>query len=292
MIILMTARRSVRIVFGYAAAGLLFGSLACASFDGGDDRAPGQGGGSAAVETSTVASLTPEASGRDWSCLDAPQRSPSSNGPERVVFSMQVVDIGTGEPKAGLQARACGLTDIACDQPVVESIASDRDGWFRVPVLAGFTGYLEMTGPGVMSTLIFMSEPFAADSDPGVPALAVSLATVDTLARVLGLTFDPMLGLVALRVFDCQGVPAPGVALSTSGTGIPYYFVGGLPTLDVRSTDPQGLGGFVNSAPGLAQVEVLAPSGDSIAGPRGLVIRPGWLSLIFVRPPRSLARTR
>jgi hypothetical protein len=289
MIRLMTPCRTV---FGCAAAALLSVSSACSSFDGGDDRAPGQGGGSAAMATSRVASLTPEAPGRDWSCLDAPERSPSTTGPERVVFSLQVVDIGTGEAKPGLQVRGCGLTDLACEQPVVEPIASDRDGWFRVPLLAGFTGYLEMTGPGVMSSLIFMSEPFAADSDPSVPALAVSFTTVDALARALGITFDPMLGLVAFRVLDCQGMPAPGVAFSTSGTGTPYYFVGGLPTLNVRSTDAQGLGGFVNSAPGLAQVDVLAPSGESIAGPRGLVIRPGWLSTIFVRPPRSLARAR
>ena len=49
--------------------------------------------------------------------------------------------------------------------------------------------------------------------------------------------------------------------------------------------DSDGLGGFINTPAGLAQVDAVTPDGQSVMGPLSLIVRPGWSTATFMRPP-------
>jgi hypothetical protein len=71
---------------------------------------------------------------------------------------------------------------------------------------------------------------------------------------------------------------------------VPWYFVGGLPSVSVKATGAEGMGGFLNAPVGLAQVDALAPNGASAMGPLSLLVRRGWNTSTFMRPPRAQRR--
>lgn len=273
------------------------GFLACTPFDDGSDELV-QSESSALSQTnqagaSTTTALS-SALGQDWSCLGAaapaPPRRASAAGAARVVYSLQVLDLATLQPSVGTQVRACGLTDLSCERPVAEPIDVGADGWVDVPLFAGFTGYLELTGAGALPGILVLSEPLTRDSTPGYPYFTLSQAALSALGQAVNIAVDPMLGLVSIRVFDCQGVTALGVQLTKVGPGTPWYFIGGLPSAIEQRTGSEGFGGFANAPPGVAQVNALTAEGVSISGELSMMVRPGWGSHAFVSPARGEAR--
>lgn len=203
-----------------------------------------------------------------------------------MVYSLQLLDLATLQPSAGLQVRACGLTDLNCERPVVAPLVVRADGWVDIPLFVGFTGYLEVTGEGVLPGIIVPSDPLTLDSEPGYPYLTLSQLALSALGRAVNIEVDPALGMLSVRAFDCQGVTAPGVQLTKVGPGTPWYFVSGLPSSIERKTDAEGFGGFANAPPGLAQVNALTAEGTSISGELNMMVRPGWLSHTFLHPVR------
>lgn len=275
-----------------AAACLLSGLLACTPFEDGQDEL-GEGlstelGAANPAQASTLA-VTSSTTGADWSCLGAVARTPpaSAVGAVRLVYSLQVLDIATLRPGSGIFVRACGLTDLECEQPLSEPVAVKADGWVDIPLFEGFTGYLEITGPEVLPGVVVLSDPLTEDSAPGYPYLILSAAVLGALGRAVNVPVDPALGLVSIRVFDCQGVTAPGVRLTKLGPGAPWYFVSGLPSSVEQATDSEGFGGFANSPPGLSQVDALTAEGVSVSGALNMMVRPGWVSHSFLHPVRA-----
>ena len=270
---------------------MLAGALACTSFEDGSDTLPEPFEGMEAAETSSLNPLRGEAPpGEDWSCLGtaAPANTAAAQPEIEAVYSVQLVDLGTRQPYLGARVRACGLTDVECTRPVVGPLEGDQNGRFDVPLFAGFTGYLEVTGPDIMSGLLVLPEPLSAGTSPDYPYLTLSVAVLESLGVVLGVPVDPTLGLVSVRALDCNSVAAPGVSLFKAGLGIAWYFVGGLPSVTVGATGSDGLGGYVNTPVGVAQVDARTPDGDSIMGSLSLLVRPGWSTTTFMRPPRAL----
>jgi hypothetical protein len=255
-------------------------ALACSSFDGASDVAPAPGP-AAATSSTTSLSATP---GEDWSCLQnaVSARPVPALGATPFAYRLQLLDLATQRVAAGLAARACGLADVECARPVAGPVLTDEEGWLELPLFEGFTGYLEVWAPGVQSVLLHIAEPLTRDQVPDYPYLVLSIDTVVALGRGLGVELEPTQGMIAIRVFDCQRLLAPGIVFSTPGTGLAYYFVGGLPSVMADETGADGMGGFLNVPTGLAQLEATTPQGASIRGPRSMVIRPGWMSSAFV----------
>lgn len=273
-------------------AAALTGALACSSFEGASDvGAFTSSEGSEASEVSSTASLAPGLPGQDWSCLSGATAAAAApvpaTGAERVVYSLQLLDLATQQVSSDIQARACGLADVECARPVAGPVFANRDGWLDLPLFEGFTGYLEVTGPNVLPGLLHITEPLTAATVPGFPYLTVALDTLEALGRLLGVELELSQGLISLRVFDCQGSLARGVAFSKAGPGVAWYFVGGLPSITVAETGTDGMGGFLNVPSGLTQLDVKGPQGLSLVSPRSMVIRPGWMSSSFVFAPGS-----
>jgi hypothetical protein len=240
-----------------------------------------------ASDTIELTALSSTASSGNWACLQpgtqAAPRPVFSETVDRVVYSVQIVDLSTGQIYPDASVRACGVADINCESPVTDTMSVDAEGWVDVPLFRNFTGYLEVRSEDAVPVLFYLSEPIQ-QSTVEYPLAIVSLASLGPLVQLLGVPFEADSGVLAVRVFDCQGNPADGVSLSTESDGVTWYFVDGLPTRMGSGTGADGLAGIVNVDPGLAVVELAAQNGVSIGGAQSVVIRPGWMSAIFVRP--------
>lgn len=258
------------------AAGVL--ASGCAQFEPGSDM----------LEAETAANL-PRATSAEWACLDAGTSGAApepvvANTVERVVISLQVVDLSSGQTYSDAALRACGITDINCESPILDGLFVDERGWVDIPLFAGFTGYLEITSPTMAPVLFYYVDPLPPRSIVEYPLAVVARASLQPLVQLLGVDFDPNVGVQAFRAFDCTGAPAAGVSFTLEGNAVPWYFAGRLPNGMASATDPEGIGGFVSVQPGLTVIEAMAPDGRSMAGPLNLLTRPGWVSVTFVRP--------
>jgi hypothetical protein len=242
---------------------------------------------------SLVGSLEPGGSTSDWSCVDPGMRvAPRpvfSQTVDRLVYSFQLVDLSNGQLYPDVRVRACGLSDINCENPVTDMLQVDAEGWVDIPLFRNFTGFLEIRSAAAVSTLFYLNDP-VEESTVEYPVGLISIESLGPLVQLLGVQPQANTGIVALRVFDCDGNTASGVSLSTNNAGLPWYFVDGLPSSTSRGTGADGLTGLVNVEPGLAEVDVRAPNGISVDGMQSVVVRPNWLTYGYVRPAAATVR--
>jgi hypothetical protein len=223
----------------------------------------------------------------NWGCLSAtpePATVPVfSETVDRVVYSIQVVDLSTGQIYGDARVRACGVADINCENPVTDRLPVDSEGWVDIPLFRDFTGFLEVTSSEAVPYIFYLNEPLG-QSMVEYPLAIISLASLGPLVELLGVDYQPGTGIIAVRAFDCRGDTARGVELSTENEGIRWYFADGLPTSAGTGTAADGLSGLVNVQPGLAVLDITAPNGVSIGGRQSVVVRPNWLSAVYVKP--------
>jgi hypothetical protein len=232
-------------------------------------------------------SLQPEA-GVDWSCLRAtpgPLRTPGLAGGV-IIYSLRLVDLATDEPYTDATVRACGLTDIQCDVPITPTLMSDGDGWVNVRLTENFAGYLEIQSPRAVPYLFHLpATGLATKAD--FPLAMIAIESFGALLEAFELPFDPALGAIAVRSFDCRGQPAAGVDLASSVAGVPWYFEQGLPTTSRSRTDPSGLGGFVSSAPGVSLLDASLADGRLIES-KSIIVRASWMTAGYLRPAAAI----
>lgn len=270
--------RCVRLGLAFASS-VAFG---CTEFEPGSDTLE--------IVSSQTGSLAPAPTGEDWRCLSRPVQPSSApvfaGSAPRVIYSMQMVDISSGAIYRSIQVRACSLTDVTCTNPLTGFLSVNEQGRVDIPLFQNFTGYLEITGSDIVPQIFYLNEPLQPQTKPEWPLAMVALASLNPLAQLLGLELEPNTGLIAIRIFDCQAHPAPGVSLSTESRGvIPWYVVGGLPSNTQSQTSSEGLAGFMNVPPGLAVFEAASRNDTTLGGRQSLVVRPGWMSSMYLRPP-------
>ncbi|MEY4548080.1 MAG: hypothetical protein RL685_4275 [Pseudomonadota bacterium] len=269
---------------------LCLAALACTEFEAGSDELQGSGGST----DTRLGALTPEV-GRDWSCIGALVQGdtgiarPIANA-ARLVQSLQVLSLAAGSVPPDVTVRACTQQDVGCVNPVTSSLPLNAEGYVDLPLYEGFDGYLEVTGPTIVSALMFYQYPLNASSRRDTTPLGiVEKAVLPMLTQAIGTPQDPGLGLLALRAFDCSNEEAPGVQYVIDRPGVPWYFVAGLPSGVPVETDRSGLGGFLNVAAGTSVVRISLSSGErEIALPKSLLSRPGWMTVLRALPSLSL----
>lgn len=272
--------------------------LACTPFEPGTDELPDPNAASNSTTTSNtntaIDPLTAEM-GRDWSCIgplstDQPVIRPSTNA-ARLVQSLQLLSLAAGTPAIG-NVRACAQRDVNCTNPITPSVPIDAQGWVDLPLYEGFDGYMEITGPDLVSTILFYQDPLSpASRRDFTPVGMVEKQLLPMLTSALGTQQDPQLGLVYLRAFDCKSDPALGVRYSIDKSSVPFYFVSGLPSSAVTETEGSGLGGFINVASGIAVVNATLSSGAKpIALPKTLLVRPNWMTGLRIIPEQPRAQ--
>lgn len=233
--------------------------------------------------------------GMDWSCLsDEDELGPlvaSPLGAPRLVKSLRVLSLATGEILAGVTVRACAQRDIDCAEPLTAAIPTDANGWVDLPLYEGFDGYLEITGDTIVSTALFYADPLESASQADrTPLGLLEKELLPSLSGATGQVQDRNLGLVYLRTFDCQGDAAPGVTFTIDKPAWQWYFVDGLPSSMAEETAADsGLGGFINVPPGIAVVNAVLPGAERpIARPKSVLVRADWMTgLRFIPTPEQ-----
>jgi hypothetical protein len=258
--------------------------LGCTEFEPGSDTLSFTG------NIDPLEPTEPIEKGTDWRCLSQPVVPPSApvfgGGVPRVIYSLQMVDLSSGAIYRSIKVRACPLTDVACANPLTDILTVNEQGRVDVPLFQNFTGYLEITSDELVPQLFYLTEPLQPQTAPEFPLAMVALTNLVPLVQLLNVELQPTSGLIAIRIFDCQGDTAPGVNLATEqNDAVPWYFVGGLPSRTQTRTGPEGLAGFMNVAPGLAVFEATNEDDTLLGGLQSVVVRPGWMSSMYLRPP-------
>lgn len=266
---------------------IALGVVACTAFEPGTDELP-EPESEPALEVA-VAAGQPAGPGPDWGCLGDPEVPPAlvptPAAANRMVLSLQVLSLASGLALPGISVRACAQRDVACGAPLTEDIPVDAQGWLDVPLYEGFDGFLELRGESIVPTLLFHAEPLRPDRQVSdAPLGLVERDLLPALTAAAGSPQEAGRGIVYLRAFDCRGQSAPGVTFSIDRSGVPWYFVGGLPSTTAVETAESGLGGFINVEPGFTVVTASLGQERPIARPTSLIVRAGWLTGVRIIP--------
>ena len=199
--------------------------------------------------------------GSQWYCVGSPPMF-SGTGKPTPLFLTLYDQLSKSTPIADASVVVCSPEDPTCSQ-ILFSGTTGADGGVTVTIPAGglntgATGYIRITGNGLVPELFFwgfpLSEPSLTEAVPTVSKLLESV--VASSAAGLGVPVDTSShAIVALGAVDCQITTAPGVQFSISpsdrdaGTHVFYFSQSSLsPTAD--STDSTGAALIVNVPPG------------------------------------------
>jgi hypothetical protein len=254
--------------------------LVCAALSGCTELAPG----SDTLVQSTEPILPDAGPSSDprWVCLDDLATSGAVSLRPSVELTLSVTDIGTDQPPAGLTARACNKLDVNCTAPVASAPGVAADGALHLTVPQLFNGFVEITSPTSVPTLYFLNRDLQANASEALSV--VNPMSLGALATSGGVSLDPTLGHLLIRVFDCDGEPASGVELTNNVGGQPFIFVDGLPSLGPNVTTRDGLGGYVNVPLGFATLRGRTVSGSRQVAESSVVVRERWFTYGDVEP--------
>ncbi len=253
---------------------------ACTEFEPGDD----------VLQSEDQQLLDGEpAAGEDWGCVD-----PGALGAEdlevvtaadegaRLVQPLQFLTLGRGLVPPNGRVRVCSRADVDCLAPIAEGYELSADGWVNLELRAGFNGYLEVTADGVLPTMVFLGGPLRRARPANYPVALVERQILPGVSGATGTVQNDTSGLLALRVFDCQDTAGAGVSFDQDkeDAGVPWYFVDGLPSSIAQRTGPEGLGGFINTPPGLTVIESKARDGQVITARRSVFVRADWMTAL------------
>lgn len=186
-----------------------------------------------------------------WGCVGSvvwPTPPPVGSTPEKVTAKVSLSNLLTSDVLVGASARVCGKLDPTCEFPLQSDVLSNADGVLAVQVTKFFDGYLEIKYPDMVNTMYYFNPPVDADRVvPFVPL--VPFTAFDVFGRELKMMPRADRGTVIGLTYDCQGVSAEGIELSTDEADeftTAFYMVQGSPRIDATQTDKSGQGGVAN----------------------------------------------
>jgi hypothetical protein len=254
--------------------------LGCTEFAAGTDELPPSQTGIGAV------------TGDVWGCLAANSSSPPvlSDRNRPLVYRGAWIDIGTRAAPPNLRARACGITDPLCSEPLTPFVAADASGVVQLPLFHGFAGYLELLSDVTVPTVAFFPSTLTANTSTvfqePVPRTLVQPGALVGLADVNGIEIEPTAGYVVMFSLDCSGRLTENVefSLNNQDVAVRYYFANNFPSITLETTTPDGIGGFVNVPGGVATVSATLASTGELVRTATLFVRSGWGSSIVLGP--------
>lgn len=261
-----------------AVALVALNSVACTGFEPGDDVLENDG-------QQLLDGDPPE--GEDWRCVssesidatDAALIMPS-DPTMRITQAIQLLNIRGGTVPEGATAHACARADVACEEPLTADYPLSAEGWVNIPLPVGFNGYLEVEAESIMPTMVFLGEPLRRPRPANYPVALVEKVILPGLSGATGTMQNDSTGLLTIRVFDCQGVSASGVSFSQQEQAVEWYYVDGFPSAEATETSSEGLGGFINTPPGVATIATTGRAGQQLASDKLVAVRAGWLTVV------------
>jgi hypothetical protein len=184
---------------------------------------------------------------------------------------------------ADIKADLCGKLDLECSAPA-SNVKTGDDGVVHFDVPSTFDGYVQLTGDGYDSTLMFLP-PTVADINLGTFPLTTMLAT-SVLGGQLGKPLMPGTGRVLTTITGCDMQTVEAVSLSGENMGddaAGFYSISGFPSFSAVSTDSSGFAGFVNVAPGSITLNAQLENGRKV-GRVAIFVRPEYVSVRRIQP--------
>jgi hypothetical protein len=108
----------------------------------------------------------------------------------------------------------------------------------------------------------------------------VQRAILPGVSGATGTVQNDSSGLLVIRVFDCEDISASGVSFSQRQEGVEWYYVDGLPSSLASETGSEGLGGFINTPPGVSTIETSGRSGEALASRKSVAVRADWMTAL------------
>ena len=227
----------------------------------------------------------------EWECITGPRRTVIPQTNRAITIRFAVTDFVDLMSPPGLMGRACNATDVPCDKPVVEGITPDDEGYLVFGGLPhAWRGYLHITAPGYIDSLVFTNRPYTGDEMPEGPTLLTE-TSLRSISEGGGEMLDETKGVVLVAIYDCEGNAAEGVRLvqlDATSEERPFYFEGTLPDRDrdfttistqlTRSMAPLAVGGYSRVDVGYVTMIGMLETGDEI-GRVTVQVRPLTMSI-------------
>lgn len=219
----------------------------------------------------------------EWGCIGKVE--PVAPG-TMIDIELQLLDIITQAPPAGLTIKLCNRYDTPCAAPI-KNATMDAEGWVKVTLPSAVEAYLDVTGAGYMPSIV-MLDPVATSKNP--EHLLVSTAIAESLATTAGVALDPAAAIVNVFMTDCTLAATAGasVTIFPSSTETRFYIISSTTNPNGSQTDSSGNAGFVNVAPGTPTVTgTVGPQGE-VFGELSTLSRAGYLTYQILRPTPTL----
>lgn len=230
----------------------------------------------------------------EWACLSSRQ---PADLPDTVRYRGAVSFVPSNEPVMDVVVRLCETTDDAdgrCSKPVLDPIHSP-DGAIEFEVAGTFNGYIELTSPNAVPTVVELWRPIGRMRV--LPELKMlKPETLSAFAAVMKTAIEPDLGHAMFWIENCSGERAAGgrvevidnddqQAAQLAPSTVGYYAVDGrLPSVSVGETDASGGGGIVNLPPFFWTFEGLVAADSRRITRFAARIRAGQITTFVVEP--------
>jgi hypothetical protein len=202
-----------------------------------------------------------------------------------VDVTINLKDLITYQPVAGVAARLCRKLDTKCEQPILDGRQSDALGKLVLQTPLGFDGFAELTSPGALTGLYFFYPPVTEPREvPLVPILPMS--ELSTFAQLVGAEILQGRGHLVIGTYDCTHAPAASISFSSAeadSQSLPFYLIKGVPSSKANATDSSGYGGIINLLPGAATLSGNLSSGQTL-GIESMLIRADTITYTTLLP--------
>src|SRR6185437_15894853 len=204
------------------------------------------------------------------------------------LITEQLIRAVTGSPVTDVTCDVCDKLDYNCvgtNPDFPKGLHPDKNGNVSAAVAQGFDGFVRITGPSTLNSLVFIGQPLVAPPSVKVIQL-LEPGDYTLIAMQAHLTVDPTRGTTILEGVDCQGQPHEGISFKINvgdSKTTPFYLIDFLPQEPpmATSTDAEGYGGFFNMPVGGAVAKAFVASDKECIGESSFRIEADTISYVL-----------
>lgn len=226
-----------------------------------------------------------------WGCLGEVVE-PTPDPSKSVAFEVRLAyAVGGAAASTDTVIDICDKLDITCaddDPRYPKGLHPDASGVVEVVVPEGFDGFVQVTGPDLVDSRVYVGRPIV-EPPPVQEIQLLSPTDLDLLATLAGEEPDPTRGTAIVLVVDCKGDGGGGVRFETPNGDmetLQFYLINQAPTVPptAKATDKDGFGGFFNLPVSSAVVRAFREEDDVFIGESSFQVIAQTISYVLVAP--------
>jgi hypothetical protein len=226
-----------------------------------------------------------------WGCLGN-VTEPTPDPTKTVEFEIRLAyAVGGSAVSTDTVVDICDKLDITCmdnDPKFPKGLNPDPAGIVDLSVPEGFDGFVQVTGPNLVDSRIYVGRPIV-DLPPVEEVQLFSPTDINLLSTLAGEEPDPTRGTAIVLVVDCSGEGVGGVRFETPNSdsdSLQFYLINQSPTIPptATATDGDGFGGFFNLPVSSAVVRAFRDEDDVFIGESSFQVLADTISYVLVAP--------